>query len=223
MILSSKAWAPSLSPTAPRSYIPERPPLSSTTQFLLHETDSRAAFCQPQTAVTIPSSTPFSSVTIPLRTLASPSYPRNEHSAALLNSTSEKQGHRRSSDSAGSDFSLWSDTGDLAEQLADREDPLQINIRGSLENQTSRAYRPQGRQPKHVHYSDQTFPERKNTDRGIDKEAIQIPDPGPRTISRTEQLLAILLTGNRESSKMSGLTGKPLLLVQRLCRRRTGC
>lgn len=189
------------------------PPSSPPHNLDQHETDPRAAICQPTTTVTIPSSTPFSAVTIPLRTLASPSYPRNEHSATLLNSTTEKQGRRHSSDSAGSDFSLWSDTGDLAEQLADEEDPLQIKFRRSVENRTSRAHKPQGRQPKHVHYPDQSFPERKTINRGIDKEAIQIPDPGPRTISRTEQTLAILLTGNRESSKMSGLTGKPLLLV----------
>ena len=92
---------------------------------------------------------------------------------------------------------------------------MQINIRGSLENPTTRALglRAQGRLPKHVHYSNQTSSQRKNTNPGVDKEAIQIPNPGSRTISRTEQLLAVLLTGDRESSRMSGLTGKPLMSV----------
>lgn len=153
-------------------------------------------------------------MTIPLRTLASPSLPRtrDEHSTALLDSANEKQGRRRSSDSAGSDFSLWSDTGDLAEQLADEEDPLQINLRGSFENQSARrGPRPQGRQSKHVHYGQQDHHTRKGTNRGVDKEAIQIPNPPPRQISRTEEFLARIMTGERQSSLSHGLTGKPLL------------
>lgn len=180
-----------------------------------HETFlSRAAVGQPTITGIIPSSTPLSSVTIPLRTLASPSLPRtrDENSTALLDSSNEKQGRRRSSDSAGSDFSLWSDTGDLAEQLADEEDPLQINLRGSFDNQPARrGPRQQGRQSKHVRYVQQDHPTPRGTHRGIDKEAIQIPNPPPRKISRTEEFFARIMTGDRQSSHVHGLTGKPLL------------
>lgn len=153
-------------------------------------------------------------MTIPLRTLASPSLPRtgDEHSTALLDETNEKQGRRRSSDSAGSDFSLWSDTGDLAEQLAEEEDPLQINLRASFDNHPPRrGPRPQGRQSKHVHYVQQGHQTHKGTNRFLDKEAIQIPNPPPRKISRTEEFLARIMTGDRQSSHSHGLTGKPLL------------
>lgn len=193
----------------------QSPPRHETNQtYETYSFLSRAAFCRPTITGIIPSSRPLSSVTIPLRTLASPSLPRtrDEHSTALLDSNNEKQGRRRSSDSVGSDFSLWSDTGDLAEQLADEEDPLQINLRGSFENQPARrGPRPQGRQSNHVHYEQQDHSTHKHTIRGIDKEAIQIPNPPPRKISRTEEFLARIMTGDRQSSHSHGLTGKPLL------------
>ncbi|MCJ1344427.1 hypothetical protein MMC31_002630 [Peltigera leucophlebia] len=159
----------------------------------------------------IPSSKSLSSVTIPLRTLASSSDPRNQHSAALLDPANEKDG-RLSSDSAGSDFSLWSDTGDLAEQLAAEEDPWQINLRRSIDSQSARSRsRPQGRQSKHVHYSQPDHQDRRKTNAGLDKEAIQIPNPPPRQIGRTEKILATIMTGERHASHTRGLTGKPLL------------
>ena len=154
-------------------------------------------------------------MTIPLRTLASTRYPRNEHSASLLESTNEKQGSRRSSDSAGSDFSLWSDTGDLAEQLADEEDPLQIDIRGSVDNEApgGSRWRPRDRPAKRVHYLRQDHLHRKDTIPEINKEAIQIPEPSPRHISQTEKAIATIMSGDRQASHMHGLTGKPLLYV----------
>ena len=125
----------------------------------------------------------------------------------------EKHGFRRSSDSAGSDFSLWSDTGDLAEQLADEEDPLRINIRESFDEQGARASgsRPRGRQLKHVHYANLNHLEHKTTNPGLSKEAIEIPNPPQRKIGPTEKALAIIMTGDRQKSQMHGLTGKPLL------------
>lgn len=130
----------------------------------------------------------------------------------MLQDSNEKAG-RRSSDSAGSDFSLWSDTGDLAEQLADEEDPLQIKLRGSFDGEllTGPALKGRAVTPKHVHYLPQDHLERKRTNPGIDKEAIQIPEPPPRQIGRTEYCLAIIMTGNRSKSQSHGLTGKPLL------------
>lgn len=126
----------------------------------------------------------------------------------------EKEGlrHRRSTDSAGSDFSLWSDTGDLAEQLADEEDPLRINLRGSIDNDFGRE-RPPERRSKHVHYPPQFHLGQQRTKSGVNKEAIEVPVPSPRTIGLVEKTLAIIMTGNRQRAQSHGLTGKPLLYV----------
>ena len=149
---------------------------------------------------------PPSNVSIPLRSLASNTNRNSEHTTGLLDNVDEKRGRRRSSESAGSDFSLWDDTGDLAEQLADEEDPLH---EGSRNGDAARARG--GRQEKHVRYAQQDHLESKKTSSGIDKEAIEIPEPPPRTISRAEYLLALMMTGNNSSSQIHGLVGKPLL------------
>lgn len=153
---------------------------------------------------------PPSNISIPLRSLAS-SANRNDdddrdHSTGLLDHTDEKRGRRPSSGSAGSDFSLWDDTGDLAQQLADQEDPLHDGSRNGDAAQDRSA-----RQEKRVRYAEQDQTEGKRSDTGVDKEAIQIPEPPPRTISRTEYLLALMMTGNSASSQVHGLVGKPLL------------
>ncbi len=124
----------------------------------------------------------------------------------------EKRADRRSSDSAGSDFSLWSDTGDLAEQLADEEDPLRIQIRESADGPREES-RPLQRRQKHVHYTPHSHPEHKDTNPGLSKEAIEIPNPPARQIGRTEKVLAIIMTGDRQKAQMHGLTGQPLLYV----------
>lgn len=150
---------------------------------------------------------PPSNVSIPLRSLTSANRDNDDdHSTRLLDNVDEKRGRRRSSESAGSDFSLWDDTGDLAEQLADQEDPLH---EGSRNGDATRGR--SGRQEKHVRYVQQDHLERKRTNTGVDKEAIEIPEPAPRTISRTEYLLALMMTGNNSSSQIHGLVGKPLL------------
>ena len=121
----------------------------------------------------------------------------------------EKHAGRHSSDSAGSDFSLWSDTGDLAEQLADEEDPLRIQIRESVEG--SSETKPLHRREKRVHYTQHNHLEQKTINPGLSKEAIEIPNPPARQIGRTEKVLAIIMTGDRQRAQMHGLTGKPLL------------
>ena len=126
----------------------------------------------------------------------------------------EKKGGRHSSDSAGSDFSLWSDTGDLAEQLANEEDPLRIHLRESVDDQGLGRSNPSPlRRPKHVHYSQDTNLEHKTTNPGLSKEAIEIPNPPARQIGPTEKALATIMSGDRRRSQMHGLTGKPLLWV----------
>ena len=157
------------------------------------------------TTGTIPSSKSHDPLTIPLRTLASPSHPQDEPSAALLDE--KREARRRSSDSAGSDFSLWSDTGDLAEQLADEEDPLRINLRGSVDDENGRP-RPRESRRKQVRYAPHNHLEHKTTNPGVNKEAIEIPNPAPRQIGRVEKILTIIMTGKNEPR---GLTGKALL------------
>lgn len=106
-----------------------------------------------------------------------------------------------------------SDTGDLAEQLASEEDPLRIRLREALEQEPLRGpdSRHQNRPQKHVRYVEQDHLERKNTHPGVDKEAIQIPQPSQRRIGPAERILAIIMTGDRHESQTRGLTGKPLL------------
>ena len=121
----------------------------------------------------------------------------------------KREAGRRSSDSAGSDFSLWSDTGDLAEQLADEEDPLRINLRGSFDEDSIRQ-RPQEPRRKQVRYASHIHLEHKTTNPGVNKEAIEIPNPAPRQIGRVEKVLTVIMTGKNGAR---GLTGKPLLYV----------
>ena len=169
----------------------------------------------PVTTGTIPSSKLSRSANIPLRNLIPASRLSEDHSTALLESTTvnEKDGSRHSLDSADSDFSFFSDTGDLAEQLAAEEDPLHIQIRESFD-EASGSHARGGRQHKRsVRYIQQDHLQRKNTNPGIDKEAIEIPEPQPRYISRAEKVVAVIMTGNREASQMHGLTGKALLYV----------
>ena len=161
---------------------------------------------------TIPSSISYRPASIQLRNIPTSLHRLDDQSASPVN---EKPDTRSSFASARSDSSLWSDTGDLAEQLADEDDPLNIRLRDSLDEELfgGSAGRARGPAPKRVRYLQQDHLERKITHPGVDKEAIQIPSPLPRRISRTEKALATIMTGNRAASQMHGLTGKPLLYV----------
>ncbi|KAG8526221.1 uncharacterized protein KY384_000214 [Bacidia gigantensis] len=175
---------------------------------LLQAIDLRVANARhPPVTANIPRLKSPDSATIPLRTL-SPSRRPDRDSASI----DEKEGlrHRRSTDSAGSDFSLWSDTGDLAEQLAEEEDPLRINLRGSIDQSSARS-RAQEKRSKHVHYPLDTVSPSRSAKPGVDKEAIEIPSPPPRKISFVEKSLAVIMTGNRQKAQSHGLVGKPLL------------
>lgn len=141
----------------------------------------------------------------------------DHHSTALLGQSvnqHHQEGNRRSSFSPSTesdDFSLWSDTGDIAEQLAEEEDPLRIQLQPlDTEGKTLNGH---GRKnKKKVHYQEQDHLERKNTNPGIDKEAISIPEPAQRRISVFEKYLAyVMAPNNRETARKRGLVGKPLL------------
>jgi hypothetical protein len=130
-----------------------------------------------------------------------------------VDSASEK-GSRRSSYSSGhtveSTFSVWTETGDLAEQLADVEEPLQNRLRKSLDCETAS---PEGsraglKRQRRVRYIAQSPAGR--TD--LEKISIDIPSPAPRRISRIERYLAIIMSpSNRHAAQIHGLVGKPLL------------
>lgn len=130
----------------------------------------------------------------------------------MVESASEK-GSRRSSlssaRSAESDFSIWSDTGDLAEQLAGVEDPLQTRLRRSLDQELLGRQK-RKKHPKRVHYpqdlDDESF------EGQTEKLQINIPTPHPRRVSRVERLLASIMSPRSgQNAQMHGLVGKPLL------------
>lgn len=89
---------------------------------------------------------------------------------------------------------------------------MQIKLPGSLERQLprERGSRSEARRQKHVHYA-QDHDRPTPIHPGVDKEAIQIPEPEPRSIGRVERFLAKLLTKNSPASNMQGLTGRSLL------------
>jgi hypothetical protein len=110
----------------------------------------------------------------------------------------------------------WSDTGDLAEQLGE-EDPLQIKLRDSLDDQVFGSKARRGSRVKRVRYSEhhenqgEDDEDERTYAGGINKEDIRIPSPGPRKISRVEKALASIMSGGER--QMHGLTGKPLVYV----------
>lgn len=169
--------------------------------------ESRAAPTQPS-AANIPSFSTRKPANIPLHTLSSSSRPRRSG-----DSFNEKRDNRRSSfasDSAGSEFSLWSDTGDLVDQLAGEEDPLAVRLRRSFEEHHSPHRR--GRSQKKVRYQPDEGRE-KESHTGVvrRKEDIRIPSPPPRRIPKAEQLLAFIMAPNDGPSRMHGLHGKKLM------------
>lgn len=147
---------------------------------------------------------------IPLHTLSSSARPRDHDSAYLLDDR-DKDSARSSFDtpSSDSDLSLWSDTGDLVDQLADQEDPLRIRLRDSLEDSYPPKHR---RQPKRARFQSQEGLNEKGSGR-LRKEDIEIPDPGPRTISKAHKLLAAIMAPNDRPSRIHGLHGKKLMSV----------
>lgn len=179
-------------------------PLTPCGNSLINITNStHSSGEQPVTAIIPPTSSQRAS-NIPLRSLQS-----DLQSTRFQQSASEK-GSRRSSHSsarsAESDFSIWSDTGDLAEQFTEVEDPLQTHLRNSVDREL--LGRRGRRKPKHVHYSSGLSDEPS----GIDIEKIRIPNPPPRSISRAERVLAAIMTPRSASNaQMHGLVGKPLL------------
>jgi hypothetical protein len=175
----------------------------------------RAAPQQPAT-FTIPSYSNSSRrpANIPLHNLSSSARPRDHDSAYLLDDH-DKDSARSSFDTPSSDshLSVWSDTGDLVDQLADREDPLRIQLRRSLE--AGHSSRPRQKQ-KRARFASQDLHEKPS--HRLRLEDIEIPDPGPRTISAAEKILAAVMAPNDRPSRIHGLHGKKLMWVEQMSR-----
>jgi len=185
-------------------------PSSKTSQ---HAPRTEGLLRYSSTAFTIPSLTSSRRpANIPLRTLSSTAESSHHTSQALLEAN-EKPGRSSlscSSDSAESELSYWSDTGDLGEQLADLEDPLEIKLRESLDREVFGGSSRRHIRPKQVKYQDSSsHQETKDDQTGVAKEDIEIPNPGPRKISRVENIIASIMAGGER--QMHGLTGRPLL------------
>ncbi|KAI7283937.1 general substrate transporter [Hortaea werneckii] len=121
----------------------------------------------------------------------------------------------------GSEFSLWSDTGDLVDQLADEEDPLAGHFKADDNHQAKRGRSSQKRQ-KAVRYASNGSQEKPYTGRNkttgstqrpgvVKKEDIYIPSPPSRPLSWGQKLLATIMAPNDGPSRMHGLHGKKLL------------
>ncbi|KAK6086876.1 hypothetical protein SCUP234_02396 [Seiridium cupressi] len=151
---------------------------------------------------------------IPLRTLNSRPEHHGAQSTSLLAGSRDRPSHERaSSDSADSEFDSWTDTGDIAEQLADEEDPLRIRLAdttlndkllaGVVDKKRSKQKRVQFRRSvsEHSHRGSQS------QSGVVNKEAIEIPDIPPRRPSRAARLLSVIMPG----TGLRGLTGKGLI------------
>ena len=189
------------------------------------------------TPVTIPSSSaPNNSAQIPLRTLPTSHWsdpPPSSSSGSVdekpLRKRRSSRSSRLSADSARSDLSLWSDSGDLAERHTHGDETLQLRLRPSSEDQLALVGRE--KRPKRVCFEeegeegeeeenddddddddddDRAALRRHRTRAGLDREQISIPVPRPRRVSRFEQSLAAVMAGGQAKAG-HGLVGKPLL------------
>jgi hypothetical protein len=126
--------------------------------------------------------------------------------------TSHHYRRSRSSDSVGSsEFSL-TDTGDIAEQLADQEDPLRIHLGYDLDNELFTGIGRAPRKNKRVRLKTSNRHRNSGTQaKVINKEAIEIPDAVLRRPSIVERLFGANMAMG--SSSFYGLTGRPLMLV----------
>ena len=127
------------------------------------------------------------------------------------------------SDSAGSNFSLWSDTGDLVDQLADEEDPLRAKARQSVdEDPYNHLSRKRGRhQQKKVRYQadeeELVIHEKGGHHAGAPprrKEDIPIPNPSRKPLPYGQRVVAMIMAPTNASMRMHGLHGKKLMSVQ---------
>lgn len=150
----------------------------------------------------------FRPANIPLHTLSPSNKPEKTVASTSDTVKTAEKPHSRDSESADSDFSSWSDTGDLGDQFADEEDPLSLRLQETLEEGSFG--RTSARRHKKVHYrKSQSFGEEPKHHTGFAREDIEIPNPRPRTITRVEHILAAIMSGGER--QLHGLTGRPLV------------
>lgn len=101
------------------------------------------------------------------------------------------------------DFSLWSDTGDLVDQLED--DPLAARIHPSLD-------RGPPRNSKRVRYApNEKHSQQRQSGVHLRKEDISVPTPPRHPLNWGQRLLVRTMAPNDSSSRMHGLHGKKLI------------
>jgi hypothetical protein len=94
--------------------------------------------------------------------------------------------------------------------LAEVEDPLKIRLQESLDREVFGGSSRRHTRPKRAKYQENSFHnEIKDDHAGLVKEDIAIPIPGPRKISRVENIIASIMAGGER--QMHGLTGRPLV------------
>jgi hypothetical protein len=87
---------------------------------------------------------------------------------------------------------------------------LQIKLRESLDEEVFGTAGRRGSRAKRVRYrEDFDHSQHRDNNRGVVKEEIPIPSPGPRKITRAEHYIATMMSGGER--QMHGLTGKPLV------------
>ncbi|KAH0551534.1 hypothetical protein GP486_007249 [Trichoglossum hirsutum] len=191
-----------------------RSPVTTTRRSSPRSPTQREGCCgSAPTPAIIPSPASHRPATIPLRTLVQTSH-REDGSSSLLHS--ERDQHGGGSDSprspVGSEFSLWSDTGDIAEQLADDDDVDVDDERLRLKPSELSDEEVPGGSAKRVRYRRRDpSSEDKPARHGIDREDIPIPNPRPKRPSRADKVLAYIMSGGRGGGQMQGLTGRALL------------
>ncbi|TKW52375.1 High-affinity glucose transporter [Colletotrichum tanaceti] len=128
----------------------------------------------------------------------------------------DRHGHRSSEDSLASESDSWTDTGDIAEQLADEEDPLRIQLASDVDDEllagVHKRHPSHGKPSKKKRVRIQLSPNRRDTSssrRGaVDKEAIQVPDITQPSPTRAERVIGLIMSGG---SSVHGLTGRALI------------
>ncbi|MBE3042452.1 hypothetical protein IMZ48_07710 [Candidatus Bathyarchaeota archaeon] len=107
---------------------------------------------------------------------------------------------RRSSESRAS-----SESGDIAEQLADEEDPIQFRLADDIHDTLLSKPKSQKRVKVELPPG---YDESSCARRVINKEDIEVPIARPRRVPRAERFLAAIM-----GSPIHGLTGRPLMYV----------
>lgn len=157
---------------------------------------------------------------IPLRTLnIHPEQLHGAQSTSLLpGARGPSSNDRLSSDSADSGFDSWTDTGDIAEQFADEEDPLAIRLADTSVNDGLLAGVGEKKRNKHKRVqfrrsvSEHSQRQSQLHPGVVDKEAIEIPDVPLQRPSRAARLLSVVMPG----TGLRGLTGKGLMYAETL-------